>query len=479
MTASRTKERVKNNLGIIYGGMRPSRHRSEHLKKLSDYYYCTQHDDKIDWFEAEEAEISIPIRNRKPIVNYPLAKIHVARIVSKLLGDDVFPEIQAEDESQQEIIDAVLEKIDFKEVMKDFAKKVLAFGSGFIRIKIVEGHMSLTPYDPNYCYPTFAEDGSLETMRIQYVYTDGTTIDKETKKPVERWFRLDLTKEIDVLYDNPIFKDDTPPTFKVVNSESHSLGVVQGHWCKNTKLRKVVDGDSVIEDILDLSDCISYNISRSDQAADYGTDPQVVISGLDESELDELEKSSTKAWALGREGTAQMLEVGGAGVTAAGEMEDRLQRKAQEVTNAIMHDPEKIVGSAQSAKAMEVLNGPLVDAVKDLRPIFEYAIKTILLKILILLKKFIKSRKEIVGLDADEKLIDLDSEIKIKWGEIFPPTMQDLQAVVSVYSQLVTGNLMSRKTALANLAKYFDYGDLEEEMKLIETQKQFNTFNQF
>ena len=74
-------------------------------------------------------------------------------------------------------------------------------------------------------------------------------------------------------------------------------------------------------------------------------------------------------------------------MTVAGEMMDREQRAAQEVTNAIMHDPEKIVGSAQSAKAMEVLNGPLVDLIKDLRPIFEYAIKTILRKTLILLAK--------------------------------------------------------------------------------------------
>ena len=142
-------------------------------------------------------------------------------------------------------------------------------------------------------------------------------------------------------------------------------------------------------------------------------------------ELENLIKSKDKSWSLGQEGDAQFLELSNTGVASAMEVEMHLQRKAQEITRAIMHDPDKIVGAAQSAKAMEVLNGPLVELINELRPMFGKHLIKLVKKIVIIcnsgdVTNAIKWRIP-DGFDIEQDKINLE------WGEIFPPSSKHTQ----------------------------------------------------
>ena len=468
MTNKRTQDRIAQNLGVV-GEKRPRKWRSDRLKNIENHYYNRQHDDKVPWFDAEAyKEEHIEINRRKPLVVYPLAKIHCSRIAAKLFGEGIFPELKVEDNDKlQGLIDDIVKKLKFRSKVLQASKPILALGSGFLRIKNFNGYISFEEYSSNICYPMFDDDMELVIVRIQYVYDDEEIIDPETEKPLKRWYKLVLTRDDEILFDNPPYDEGAEPEFKVVQEAHHGLGVVQGEWIKTTYGRHKFDGESLVEDILDLGDCISYNITQSDRASSYGTDPQLTIKGLDGDELEELVKSKEKAWALGREGEAQFIELGGNGVVTAGEVEKRLQQKAQEVTRAIQHDPEKIIGSAQSAKAMEVLNGPLVEVVKELRPAFGDAIVGLMKKIITIITKMGSNQFEVPMLAG---VVGEQLDITLNWGDIFPRTTEDLQQEASLWTQLTSSQIVSKETALKKLAPLLGIDNVEEELKKIAAQ---------
>lgn len=225
-------------------------------------------------------------------------------------------------------------------------------------------------------------------------------------------------------------------------------------------------------------DSLNYNLSQSDKAVLYGQDPQLIVSGMDEDEIDHLIKSSGKGWNVGREGQAQFLEVGGSGVATGKEHRMDIKKDIQDVARVIMLDPEKIVGSAQSAKAMEVLHGPLVELVNQMRPHVERGIIKLnqkALAALVLMNQ--RGMPLIFNMPPQYQPQSLD--ITAIWPPIFPPTTQDKQQIVSLFIQLASGNIMSRETVLKNLLAQIpdlDVDDMELELQRVNTQQQFNTF---
>ena len=331
---SRAKRRADQRLGTVYeSGKLGLEYRSAKLKKYEDYYFNRQHDDKEDWFAAEGAPEYIPIHNRKPRIIFPLCEIITSRIAAKLYGENIFPKLIVEENPDASTaLQNIVEGLDLRSFAIEYAKLGMALGSVFVRVKLHEGYIGLEPYSSNVCHPVFDASGDLEELKVQYVYEDASKLDPQTKEPMKFWYCFKLTKDSDILYDNPEYTTGAKPKFKVVDKVDHGLGAVQGEWLKLTTDTLKIDGISLIKDILGLADSLSYNLSMSDRASIYGIDPQLVIRGMDAEELDNLIKSKDKSWSLGREGEANFLELSNTGVVAATEFEMHLQRKAQEIT---------------------------------------------------------------------------------------------------------------------------------------------------
>ena len=66
MANKRTQDRISRNLGIIQGGRKTPRSRTEILEKIDQYLKGTQYDGLTPWDEAEKNEQDyIPIKKRK------------------------------------------------------------------------------------------------------------------------------------------------------------------------------------------------------------------------------------------------------------------------------------------------------------------------------------------------------------------------------------------------------------------------------
>lgn len=450
--------------------------RNSALCELDAYYEGTQYDHLHLWHQAEDSQGSyISIRERKPRIIYHFPKVLAQRITSKLVGETTFPKFNVElDPDTQEYLRFIIKASKLRAKILEPMRRMLANGSSLVRYWFVNGTIQMESLLSKYCYPEFNPSGELQSVMIKYVYEDDKALD-ENGKPVMKWFRMDLGMFSDIMYDNPKFEKDEEPKFTVVSQADHNLGFVQAEWLRTAEIRDSVDGYSLIQDVLDFVDELNYSLSQSSSATSYNQDPQLLINKMDEDELNVLIRSATKAWNLGREGEASFLESGLNGVTVAGELRKDMNQNIQDIARIVLLDPEKIVGNAQSAKAMEVLHGPMLELISELRHPIGDSLKNIIVK-MAMTNLILLQRGEPVAVDVPQGYQPKSMDIDIAWPQVFPMTMQDLQQKAMVGSSVSGANLISRETITKWLAKDFGVEDVEEEIRKVSTQPVINPF---
>ena len=482
--AGRSALKAANNLGIVAKQLQEAgshKFRNNELDVLDSYYEGRQYSGMTPWKQAMTPEGAyIPVRERAPLLQYNFAKVMCSRLASKIVGQRTFPLLKIEDDPDTEqLISMVIKSSRLKALIIEPTRRAINSGSCLVRFSIVNGQYKIEHYLSKWCYPQFDANDNLVAVRIQYVWEDKEDLD-DRKLPKKKWFRMDLGQMVDVKYNTPDYNASSTdePEFEVEKVVEHELGFVQATWIRTAKLRNETDGPSMISDILGFIDELNYSLSQSSQAVSYNQDPQLILKGMDEEEVENLIRSSQKGWNLGREGEASFLEAGMSGVEAADNFRGDIRLNVQDIARVIMLDPEKIVGSAQSGKAMEVLHGPMVELVEELRPSFEKAITELVLKMTFALL-IQSSRGAITAITIPPGYKPKSLNIVAQWPEIFPKTMQDLRDKVSVAAQASSASLISRETLTKWLAKDFDVENIEEELAKIEAQPVLNPFGAF
>lgn len=477
---TRSEKRANNILGVVQGPEeRIRKYRSKKLKEVQDYLDGVQYNHLPTWSDCQKKDDFTPVRSRKPRIIFPFSRVYQDKVASKLIGSSSFPKFNIEDDPEAEYFSKiVMESSFFPAKMLSVAKDLVSYTSAFCRFKMVDGELVLERYCPNYCYPTFDSTGELEMVEIKYVYDTGEL--KKDGSQLYKWFKISLGKFSDIVYSNPDYSADSNPDFEEVQKVDHNLGFVQGEWFRFGSNEHSPDGenDPMTCTMKGFIDAFNYSLSQSDSAASYGMDPQLVIKGMTEDEVDSFIKSTSKAWLMGREGSAEHLEVGGSGITAAGVLRDELYTKSQHASRIVLLDPEKIVGSAQSGKAMEVLHGPLVELINELRPWMEKSMVNLLKKMIVTILSYTNQGFE-TSYTMPPGWTPKSLEFQTKWPPIFELTTQDMQQLLMLAVQGANANIVSRYSALKWLqSKGIDFGveDLEAEQQLVATQPRFSTF---
>ncbi len=475
----RSQQRVDNNLGIIpYNKKNEKLYRDNNLHKLDKYYEGTIYDHLMSWDEAACAETYVPIRQRRPRLQFRFAKVICSRITSMLIGSRVFPTLNiVDDPDTQEFLKLVGEASKIKSRLLEPIRRMCASGSVFVRFYITGGALKIEHYLSKYCYPVFNEAGELDSIVIQYVYDDPEEKDQKGNY-VKKWYKLELTTTSDILYDNPVYNETTEPVFQVVSEVEHDLGFVQGEWFRTCEERVSPDGYSLIQDVLDFITELDYSLSQSSQAVGYNQDPQVMLQNMDEDEMNTLIRSATKAWNMGREGDAKFLEAGMTGVEAAMNLRDKVRLHIQDIARVVLMDPEKVAGYAQSGKSLEILHLPMIELCEELRPVVGDSI--INLHVKMALAMLMANRQGIqIPFAIPEGYMPKSLSAIASWPPIFQQTIEDLQKKIGAVSGATSASLISRETGTKYLAKDFGVEDVEAEIAKVAAQPVINPFGGF
>lgn len=475
---SRLRTQARNNLGTI---MTSDRFKSQifrdaKLDTLDQYYEGSQYDGLQDWEEAAENDDYVAIRKRKPRIIYGAPKVLVDKVAAKLVGTSVFPKFVVEDDPDDSDFFRIVQKAcNFRGNLIQPMKHCLTSGSVLVRFYLVDGSPIMEHFNAKYCYPQFDQKGELDQVEIKYIYEDPN--DKKANGEFKKkWYRLVLTKNSDILYNNPDYQEgNLDPDFTVVDQADHQLGWVQGEWLRTSKHKYSPDGGGLFADILDFFDELNYSLSQTSQAVSYNQEPQLAIKGVDEDEIEGLIRSSQKAWALGRDGEAKFIEANGKGIELAGKSREETRKFMLEVVRVVLHDPEKMTAQAQSGKALEILHAPLVELIDELRTVFEPMLKNLLIKIgMTMLEMGDRGEDTVLQVPAGYMPASLD--ITVQWPAIFPPTLDDINKMVTAGTAAANAKVMSRETVTKWLAPVFGVENVEEEIQKIGAEPDINPF---
>ena len=223
---TRSAQRVANVLGIIPGDEAGAvkKCRKDSLDLLDKYYENTQYEKLAEWDSTIQADGDyVAVRKRKPLIIYSFPRLLCTRIASKLVGDESWPVQKIEeDPDTTEFINLIVKQSKMQTRLLEPIRRMLGAGSSFVRFALIEGQYKIEHYLSKYCYPVFDALGELQQVKIQYIYDDEESKDRNGN-PLKRWFRMDLTKTVDILYDNPEYNSNTLPQFQEVARAEHGL----------------------------------------------------------------------------------------------------------------------------------------------------------------------------------------------------------------------------------------------------------------
>jgi len=476
---TRSEMKAQNNLGVVRVPISKEGYqvfRNPTLEIYDAYLENRQYNHLTPWEEARERtnEEFVRIRKRKPRIILPFAKLLSTRTSAKLFGNKVAPKIQVEDDPNSEkYYNMIVETANLRAKMLSACRVMASLGSVFVRFYFADGNIIVKHYNPKFVFPEFSDSGELKNVMIRYLYFDKNDRD-ENGDPKKKWYRVDLTPMSDILYDNPEFEEGEDPTFNIVDEAYHEFGFVQGTWFKTVEQQNSIDGYSLIEDVLDFIDELCYNISQTSNVTEFNQDPLLILNKMTEDEISQLIRSSERTYNLGSQGEARLLEASMNAPTFALELRQRMTQNIGTFTRLMLHDPEKMVGAAQSAKAMEILHEPMTELIDELRQNINNPYKELVGKIA-LANLILKKRGEPVAVQTPEGFIPSFNYV-IYWREIFALTLDDIQRKVSAAVSATSANLISRETGTKYLAKEFGVENIEEEIIKIAEQPVINPF---
>ena len=450
--------------------------RSFRLQMLARVVNGTLYDNLKHRFETEISanDEYVPLRERRPSVRYRLCRLVIDDSVSLLFDEGHFPKIECENESANEIFEALGKELNLNLLMIDAATRG-SVGSVAIWLRVLENRPFLSVLDTPFLTPIWKKmaPDTLEAVLERYkvkgkdLRASGYAIeDKDAEQMF--WFARDWTETEEVWYQpqkDSDYKEGKPLIRDEVNTVKHSLGFVPIVWIKNLPGGDTIDGAPTLPDeAIDTAIEIDYQLSQAGRGLKYSSDPTLLIKEPAMGQNDDFIKGAGNAMVVSQDGDAKMLEINGTAIEAV----INYVRLLRELTIESMHgnrsNSEK-QASAPSGRALELMNQALVWLADKLRISYgEHGL-------LALMQMILKAHAKVpLMLKSGEKLppIEPKTPIYLRWPRWYAPTMQDMLDRSNTLRTLCDSGLMSRETAIKVLADEYDIEDVAAEKLLAD-----------
>lgn len=455
--------------------------RTRSMALLEAYYHGCQYDGlPRAWHEdLDNAGQPIPFVQRRPSTKIPIGRMIVNIYVRALWGAGRRPKatLAGGDAEANAYVDDIIAEAKLYRAMTDATRRALSIGTGLVVWKIDEGQLRTDVWDAKYAEATFQPGRFPELVRLDYRYKYTREIrDAETGRiqATEFWHRETLDATSWTLYEDEPVTAATVPTWRPREPLIHGLGFVPAVWfALGERGVHDFDGTGVYAPYTDLIDEINRTASQVGRALYTNLDPQAVITGADERDVETMLKIGRNTWCLPEKGDAKLLESEGKFVEHGHRRVDELTKAIFNAAGIVLPDPERVSG-AQSGASLELLAAPQIAAVDALREDVGDAFIRLLEQVLNALRSPAlapdKSRVDVRD-GKPRKLADL-GRVVLSWGAHFPVTPSDAQTASDAVTKATSAGVLSRRAGAAYVAKYFGVEDVEADQQLVETEEQ-------
>jgi len=415
----------------------------------------------------------IPIAERRPSIRYGLCRMVVDDSVALLFGEGRFPTIDANDPETSKIIADIVKETLLNRVMLEAALRG-SIGSAVILLQVFRGRLFFEVMDTLYLTPEWQREAPDTLQQVTerrkvsgaLLREQGYDVDDDALN-ADFWFVRKWDSDIETWF-LPWRVGDTASAMRKDSDRSvaHRLGFVPMVWIRNLPGGEAPDGASTFRPAVDTSVEIDYQLSQAGRGLKYSSDPTLLLKEPATSDAS-LVRSGSSAIVVSADGDAKMLEISGTASSAVIDYVRTLREMALESIHGNRSNADR-VSAAQSGRAMELLFAPLISLADNLRVSYG---EDALLK-LIRMVMMASHRYSIKVFGQPIKPLPLETRLSLKWGPWFSLTLADKMQQAQAVSTAMAAGVMSRETAVKELASIYDVEDVDLELKRIAAEQQ-------
>ncbi len=422
--------------------------------------------------EQNGANEYIKLRERRPCVRYNLCALAVSQAVAMLFSEGHFPQPEHPDPDTLATLVAIIKGCKLNLTMVEAAVRG-SVGSIALWLRVLDGRIYVDVLDTPFLTPAWNPERPDElvsvTERFKVKGVDLQAMDypiPEKDAGVTFWWQRVWTADAEEWYvpqKDADVKKGIKPKLDKGNTIQHGLGFVPVVWIKNLSAGNGIDGSPTFNDeaINTQIEC-EYQLSQGARALRYAGDPLLLIKEPASDSGGQIIRSAANAMVVGKDGDAKLVEIDGAASEAVVNYVKFMRDLALEQLHASRVNPEKLA-SAQSGRAMEMLNQPLIWLADQLRITYGGGLLQLLQMIV-----QVGSTSQLIARDGTSYPKLKPGPVSLKWPPWYAPTFADLSSSANTLRTLTDSSHLSQETAVGIVAQQYDIADPVEELARIK-----------
>ncbi len=417
----------------------------------------------------------IPIHKRRPSARYRLCGTVVDDSVSLLFADGRFPSIDCADEETRAGLALVIKDARLPGVMVDAATRG-SVGSVCLWMRVLKLRVFVEALDTQFLTPTFDPESPDRLLSVTERYKVKGSVLQEMGYAVDDadtgamfWFQRVWDDQSETWHvPTKVVDKNTNPPVDPKRTVQHGLGFCPMIWVRNLPGGNGPDGSStMIREALDTQIEIDYQLSQAGRGLRYAADPTLLIKQPVSGSSGPMVRTASQALIVDADGDAKLLEINGTAADAVMNYVRGLRDLALESLHGNRANADKL-SAAQSGRAMELMNQALIWLADRLRTSYgDGGVLPLLRMIIAVRAKFAL----VTASGAAVPAMTATDDIALRWPKWFSPTYADGLTQSQTFETLVGGGLMSRETAIHNLAPDYDIEDPDAEVAKIEAEQ--------
>jgi hypothetical protein len=412
----------------------------------------------------------VPLVSRQPSIRYGLCRLVVDETVAMLFGESRFPDLDCEDEDTRNNLALIEDECGLVRAMRE-AALFGSCGSVCVLMRVLGKRPYFDVMQTLFLTPTWQKNApdQLESVRERYKVRGQAMADAGysiKSSDLQAWFWFQriwdmqteswfLPLKVSDLKRGKSFLLDTARTVE------HRFGFVPMVWIRNLPGGDQVDGDCTFRAAIETSIEIDYQLSQAGRGLKYSSDPTLMIKEPAFGD-GQFVKSAANALLVSEKGDAKLLEIGGTAAAAVIEYVRVLREMALESVHGNRANADKL-SAAQSGRAMELMNQPMINLVDQLRDAYGTNGLLPLLRMVVAASALYP-----MALHGDALPLASGVRVALKWPPYFSPTQADRQGEATTLTTLVTGGILSKEDAVKQVCETMDIPDAQAAMARIK-----------
>lgn len=422
----------------------------------------------------------VPVKFRRPAAPYHLGKVIVNRFTGMLFSEKRHPKVRVPGDPDTEAwIEALCHASRLWQKMIIARNYGGATGTVPVGFSFVDGKPIIEPHDPRWCFPDFEDRATLKlkSMEKRYQYpVEERDQDTGLWETEWYWYRRVIDEESDIVYEPAPVGDGDEPDWVEASRVDHGFGFCPIRWVQNVPVDDDIDGEPDCHAVYDMLEAMDGLLSQAYKGTILNCDPTVIISSTDE--LSDLRKGSGNAVKL-TNGTADYMEISGAGPLAARDMCKEMRSMTLEVAQCVLDSDGGPETAAKTATEVNRRYSSMISKADILREQYGQNCVLPLIEMMVEAARKLGAGKPMEGggilkevlqlppkLDEDGNVADHvlgnGGMLDLQWPGYFEPGVDDAIKAVQAASTAKLGGLIDSEHAAKYVADFFDVENVQQ-----------------